>query len=323
LRAPPRRLLIAAQLIAAALLLYFVGREIARQWAAFRTEPLTIDVDGAALVFSALIVIATYALLIQVWRMLIAGSGASLRFWSAVRIFTISGLWRWVPGKVWSIGAMGAMSHREGVPPVAAAGAAILGTVLNIATGLAITLLLAWRWLGAWNADAQPAAVVLLVAGVVGVLALPYTLPKLGALAARVTGKSVELRAPPPWALGVAVLGNLISWVLYGLAFQWLVRAVLGDALGDASQYIVVFAASYVIGYLFLIAPGGVGPREGVMIMLLTSFHLATAKEAALIAVTSRVWLTILETVPGLLFLAHEAARGRRNELPPDVPKTG
>jgi glycosyltransferase 2 family protein len=314
LRAPPRKLLIVAQLIGAALLLYFVGREIARQWAAFRAEPLTVDVDGTALLISALIVIATYALLIQVWRMLIAASGASLRFWRAVRIFTVSSLWRWVPGKVWSVGAMGAMAHRDGVPPVAAAGAAILGTVLNIATGLAITLLLAWRWLGEWNPDAQPAAIVLLVAGIVGILALPYALPKLGALAARVTGKTVELRAPPPWALAVAVIGNLISWALYGLAFQWLVRAVLGNASGDPTQYIVVFAASYVIGYLFLIAPGGVGPREAVMVLLLTSFNMASAKEAALIAVTSRVWLTILETVPGLLFLAHEAARGRRNQ---------
>lgn len=300
---------VAAQLVAAALLFFFVGREFARQWAEFQAQPLETDLHWGTIAASGLVVLGTYALLVQVWRILMAGAGATLPFWRAARVWSVSNLWRYVPGKVWQIGAMSALAHRENVPPVAAAGAAVLSTVLNIATGLAIVLLLGWRWIGQLSQDAPPAAIALLIVGLLGLLALPHLTPRLSALAARLAGRDVQLRAPPTWALALAVAGNMLSWALYGLAFMWLTQGVLGDLPGAPWQYVAVFTASYVVGYLFLIVPGGIGPREAVMVELLISLSLATPKQAALIAVASRVWLTILEIVPGLLFMAFGARR--------------
>jgi uncharacterized membrane protein YbhN (UPF0104 family) len=172
------------------------------------------------------------------------------------------------------------------------------------------------------GSGAQAVAVCLVVLAVAGLLALPYVLPRFGALAARFTGRDIQLHPPPRNTLAIAVAGNVLSWVTYGLAFMWLVRGVLGQAPGTPSQYVAVFATSYVIGYLFLIAPGGIGPREAVMFSLMTSLGLATAKDAALVTVASRVWLTLLEMIPGLLFLAHDGARRRPStQLPTDAPR--
>lgn len=317
----PRSVLLGAQLVGAALLIYFVGQTLATQWSAIQAERLDADIDAWSLVGSSAAVFVSYALLVQIWRVLVtsSGGGATLSFWTAARIWSISGLWRYVPGKVWSIGAMSALAHRENVPAVAAAGSAILNTVLNIACGLVITLLLAWRWLETWNPNAHPAAIVLLVAGFLGLLALPYALPRLAAFVSRLTGRDVQLRSPPPWAIGLAVAGNMVAWTLYGLAFMWLVHGVLGDAPGAPWQYVAVFTASYVVGYMFLIIPGGIGPREAVMFQLMTSLRLATAKEAALIAVVSRLWLTLLEIVPGVLLLAYRAKRPPSTQQPSDA----
>lgn len=299
---------------------------MADQWTAFRSAPLDARLEPFRLLLSGAIVFATYAMLLQVWRMLIVGSGSGrgLSFGKAVRIWAISGLWRYVPGKVWAIGALSALAHRENVPAIAAAGASVLSTVINIATGLAITLALIWRYVGAWSPSAQPVAIVLIALTVVGLVALPYVLPRLAVLAARMTGKGSEvaIQSPPRWALALAIAGNLVSWVLYGIAFRLVVSAVLGDAPGATWQYIAVFTASYVVGYLFLIAPGGIGPREAVMFSLMTSLGLGTAKEAALVTVASRIWLTILEIVPGGLFLAYDATRRRPStRLPRDAPR--
>lgn len=320
MRAARRKvLLVGAQLVAAALLLYFVGRHFADQWADFKAQPLDANLDAAGLFVSTAIVLGTYAMLIQVWRVLIPD--APIPFWRAVRVWSLSGLWRYVPGKVWSIGALSLLAQRENVPAVAAAGASVLSTVLNIATGIAIALLLAWRWIGQWSPDAQPVAIALLVLAILGLLALPYLLPRLGALAARLSGRDIQLRAPHGSALVIALAGNMLSWATYGLAFMWFVRGVLGHSPGAAWQYIAVFTTSYVVGYLFLMVPGGIGPREAVMFSLMTSLNLATAKDAALVTVASRVWLTILEMVPGLLFLAHEGARRRPStQFPTDAP---
>lgn len=309
MRAPPRNVLIAAQLAAAAVLLYYIGRELGRRWSDFRSIPLDTDIAPGTILVSGAIVLGAYALLVQTWRILLAGTGASLRFWTAARIWSISNLWRYVPGKVWQIGAMGALAQREQVSPIAAAGTAIVSTILNIATGIAMVLLLGWRSLEEWNAGAHPVAIGLLVAAVLGLAAMPYVLPRLSAAAAQMTGRDVRITAPPRWAIAVATGGNLLSWILYGVAFQWLARGLLGEASAPAWQYIAVFAASYVVGYLFLFIPGGIGPREAVMMYLLTSLSMAHPKEAALLTAGSRIWLTFLELVPGFVFLAYGRLR--------------
>ena len=296
--------------------MYYVGRDFARQWAEFRSQPLAADLRWSALALSGGIVLGTYAMLVQTWRILLASTGAALPFWRAARIWSISNLWRYVPGKVWQIGAMSAMAQRERVSAISAAGTAVLSTILNIATGLALMLVLGWRWLDDWNADAHPLGIALLVLAVAGLAALPFVLPRVGALAARLSGRDVRLEAPPPGAIALAAAGNLLSWILYGVAFQWLVHGLLGSASGATWQYIAVFAASYIVGYLFILLPGGIGPREVVMIGLLTSLALVAEKQSVLVAVGSRLWLTFLELVPGLLFLAHDRLRPR----PPLTP---
>lgn len=309
MRAPPRRIFLAAQLVAAAIVVVFVGRALASQWSAFQSTPLEAHPHWWALAISGAIVLGVYGLLVQTWRVLLVEAGESLSFWRAARIWSVSNLWRYVPGKLWQIGAMSSMAKSENVSASAAAGSAVLSTVLNIASGLAIVLVLGWRWLDLITPNARLMAIALIVLAVSGLLALPFVLSRFGAWVGRLSGREVQLGAPPARTVIVATIGNVVAWLLYGVAFMWMVRGVIGDAPGATWQYVAVYTASYVVGYLILIAPGGIGPREGVMIALLSSLGLATPPQALLIAGASRVWLTILEIVPGALFLARDFAR--------------
>jgi len=293
--------------------LYFVGRTLAAQWATLRATPLEAHPRWWAVGVSSAIVLGVYALLVQTWRVLLVESNESLSFWRAARIWSISNLWRYVPGKVWQIPAMSELARRENVSAAAAAGSAVLNTVLNIATGLAIVLVLGWRWLDLINPNARVAAIVLMVAAVAGLAFLPFVLTRFSAWVVRLSGREVQLTAPPVRTIAVATIGNVIAWTMYGVAFLWLVRGVIGDAPGATWQYVAVYCASYVVGYLILIAPGGIGVREGVIVLLMPSLGLATPKQALLIAGASRVWLTILEIVPGILFLARDISRRRSN----------
>jgi len=311
LRAPPRKVLLAAQLILAAALLYYVGREIVNQWTAIRDAPLAAHPSWTAIVLSGFIVLAVYALLVQTWRVLLAEAGQTLSFSRAAAIWSISNLWRYVPGKLWQIGAMSAMARREQVSAAAAASSAILSTVLNIATGLALVLVLGSRWPALLSPDQRWIALLLIALAALGLAALPFVLPRAGAWAARMTGRDVAIAPPPTRAIAVATVGNLAAWIAYGLAFMWFTRGVLGHAAGATWQYIAVYTASYVAGYLVLLVPGGIGTREVVMMGLITALHLGNAKQAALVAVTSRVWLTILEIAPGLIYLAYDVSRRR------------
>jgi uncharacterized membrane protein YbhN (UPF0104 family) len=90
---------------------------------------------------------------------------------------------------------------------------------------------------------------------------------------------------------------------------------MLGRVAGGYGEYLAAYTISYLLGYLALFAPAGLGVREGAMMTVLTYAGLATRPEAALVALTSRVWLTLLEVVPGFVFWALAAAR-RRPPIP-------
>lgn len=292
-------------------MLYYVGRELVEQWIAFKNAPLVVHPRWGAILLSALVVLGVYALLVQTWRVLLAEAGETLTFWRAAAIWSISNLWRYVPGKLWQIGAMSAMARREQVSAAAAASTAILSTILNIACGLALVLVLAWRWLELITAHARAIAIILVALAALGLALLPFVLPRVGTLAARVTGREVQIAALPARAIVAATVANLAAWIGYGLAFMLFAQGILGHAAGATWQYIAVYTASYVAGYLVLFAPGGIGAREIVMASLFTAAQLGNPKQALLVAVASRVWLTILEIVPGVLFLASDFSRRR------------
>jgi uncharacterized membrane protein YbhN (UPF0104 family) len=99
------------------------------------------------------------------------------------------------------------------------------------------------------------------------------------------------------------ILANVVAWVGYGVALWLLARGLLPGAGLDLLPAIAVFTASYLAGFLALFAPGGIGVREGVFILMLQGpigIGAATA-----LAIASRLLLTITElgaAVPFLLF---------------------
>jgi uncharacterized membrane protein YbhN (UPF0104 family) len=269
-------------------------------------------------VLSGLVVFASYALLIDVWRRLV-GASASVPFWRAAHVFFVSSLGKYVPGKVWALGAMAVLARREGVPAAVGASAAILNQLVNLAAGFVVVAVTGARALPVMWPAAAWAVPVFAALGALALVALPVALPRLTATVARRLGRQ-DAAVVTPGALWYAVASNAIAWFLYGAAFHLFVLALGVGGGGDWLTSVAVFTGSYVLGYLFLLAPGGIGVREVVMGAALTGLHLATPAQAAVVAFGSRLWLTVLEIAPGALFIAHDAATRSTRSRPHDVP---
>ena len=125
----------------------------------------------------------------------------------------------------------------------------------------------------------------------------------------RLAAPDAEARGAPPVAGIVFGIGaNLVAWVGYGFALWLLTRGLLPAAGLDPALAIAVFTASYLAGFLALFAPGGIGVREGLFILMLQG-PLGIAAATAL-ALASRVLLTITEfgaAVPFLVFSQRSA----------------
>ena len=311
------RITLVAQWLVAAVVIAFAARELARQWRDVAPALQGLRLDWIRVLGSGILVIATYLILIEAWRATLRVWSETLPFATAARIWFVSNLGKYVPGKVWQIAAMGAMAQRRGVSATAAIGSSLVVNLVSVLAGFAVIAMTAAGRVGsvisaqATESAARSAELTVIAIAVAGGAALvlaPVAVPRLAALAGRVSGRGVVIPRVPARAIWVAAGSTLASWVLYGIAFSLFAHGVSQRATGNASSYIAVYTGSYLAGYLALFAPGGVGVREAVLVLAMPRFNLASAADAAVIAITSRLWLTILEILPGLLLLRRRTA---------------
>jgi uncharacterized membrane protein YbhN (UPF0104 family) len=294
------RVLQALFLVAA---LGYTARQVANNWDTVRASAANVHPNWPLIIAASALVLATYAALIHSWRMLLAGEGSVLRFGVAARIWFIANLGRYIPGKVWSIAALNVMAAREGVAGTAAAGAAILGTLINIGAGFGVIALSGSRLTDQLNPAFRASSMIGTVLFIVGVIALPWVLPPFAAWAAKRIGRPIPpVKLPAANLLG-SVSINVLSWFCYGLAFMVFSRAVLPTVSGSIAEFTGVWTASYTLGYLAFFAPGGILVREGAMIAAMAGLGMCSAADAAVIAATSRLWLSVVEVLPGLIAL--------------------
>ncbi|HEX4470189.1 MAG TPA: lysylphosphatidylglycerol synthase domain-containing protein [Gemmatimonadaceae bacterium] len=305
----------AAQVVLLVAIVGFAVYALRTQWSKSSATLEQIHPSWGWVAISGVIFLSTYCVLLETWREVLRIWGARLDFVNAARIWTISNLGRYVPGKLWQIGAMAMMAEREQVSPIAATGSSILNVVVNLVAGFVVVAVLGWPLLDLPAIrGGRTLAIVFIVAGTAVLAALPRALPVLVQTLGRLTARDFKIGAFPAMAIVVSIIGNLIAWITYGAAFATFSRGIVGSSNGPLTAYIAVYALSYLVGYLVLFLPSGIGARELAMVVLLPAAHLADPAQAAVLAVTSRLWLTILEIAPGALFLTSDALRRRPRE---------
>ena len=283
----------------AGVILAFVIRSFARNWHELQSQPIAWTVRPVPAAASVLLVWLMYMMLIEAWRRMLAGWGQQLDPMSAARIWVLSSLGKYVPGKVWAIAGMALMAREAGVAPWAATASAIILQALAIGTGAGVAAIFG---AAALEARGPGMLVGLWAAGVtslfgVGALIYPPVARRLLALAH--IGPDTPSPTPGPVVLGL--VANIVAWLGYGVALWLLARAVLpADQLALAPA-IAGFAASYVAGLIAIFVPGGLLVREGLLVIMLQG-SLGLGAATAL-AVASRVLLTITELGAAVPFL--------------------
>jgi len=288
------------QALGGALVVFFVARYLARNWDEVRRAQLELTFRPGWVIASLVLVLGTYGILIESWRRMLAGWGPLLGWWESARVWVISSMGKYIPGKVWAIAGMALLAQRRGVPPWAATASAILLQVVSIATGALIVGITGIAALEASH-PGSTIALWLLLAGSVAGLALVLS-PRVSARLLRLVSPAGDERlTPSAAAVGFGIVANATAWVTYGVALWLLARGVLPGAGLGVIEAIGAFAASYIAGYLFLLAPGGLGVRESVFVIMLEP-RIGLANALALAAV-SRLGMTAADVLAALPFV--------------------
>jgi hypothetical protein len=294
-----RKLLFGAlQLVLLGAALWFLVDTAREHWGSVRDFELRPRVGP--LLAGSLITMLTYVYVVIAWRYCLSWWGASLRMLSALRIYFVSNLARFIPGTVWQFVGLGAMAVEEGISPLAATGAVLLQQMVLLATGLAVALAGAPELMGGWARDVPRGAMVASVLGAVVffALAVPSIVPSVGRLLERVMRRPLTWPRPRVSAFAGYVLALVVPWLAYGVGFWLFAVAFLGDAAPSLGVALTAYTASYVAGLIAVFAPGGIIVREAALVGALAP--MLGAQNALFLAIGSRLWLLFLEVITAM-----------------------
>ena len=271
----------------------FVARSIGRNWAEFRSLHAVLAIKPVWIAGSALAVCASYVMHIESWRRVLHGWGQRITFGTAARTWSLANLGRYVPGKVWSVAGLVVLAQRAGVQVAPAAASAFVSQALAVGTGAAVVAAVTPHA----TSPLRLAAAGVAALATVGVLTWAPTARWLGRLA----GTAAPLEPLRPTAVVVSATLTALGWVTYGAAFWLLARGLIADRVVPFAVATGVFALGYILGWLALFAPGGVGVRELVFVGLLTPW--LGSGGALVVSLASRVLLTAMEATAALVTL--------------------
>ena len=267
----------------------FLGLTIARNADALRQFDWRID--PLLLVGSLLAHLLVLAWGVVVWhRVLMHTTPEPVSLGALQHIWFVSGIARYIPGKIWQFVAAAQLAGRAGL-----SGAAVLTSMaIQIGFTLLAALLVSAATLPipeSWSLD----RVVLLGLGTLGAVLLSHPLVLRAALGVLPRALHREVVAwTGSWADGVVLLAlSIVSWLLYGAAFWLFVSALIDTPATALLPLAGVNALSFLAGYIVFVAPAGLGAREGAMTVLLAP--LVPTYVAAVVAILSRLWTVAAE----------------------------
>lgn len=217
-------------------------------------------------------------------------------------------LGKYIPGSAWQYVGRAGLAIRLGVPGRCAAVSLGLEAVCSLAAAALVAPFVLAEGLG-------PSVAVALGVATLGAVALGLLRSPWGSGVARralelVAGRtSVNLRA-----LEQATPRYFAVWFVFGAAFWLTARALFAVPASELLVYTGAFAAAWAVGFLVVIAPGGIGVREAVLVFLLRG-RLGES-EAIVLASASRIAFTLVDLAGGatalaLLRVSSIRARGR------------
>jgi len=265
---------------------------------------------------AALTSIAGSGCMMLAWRAVLADLGSPLPVRTATRTMFVAQLGKYLPGAVWAYAAQVELGYDHQVPR--RRGATAVAVSLAVALGVALLIAAATLPLTSVG-EARHLWWVLAITPAILIALWP---PVLGRMLDRalVLARRPPLERRPSFRGLAAALGwTTLGWLLWGLQLWLLVSAVTGGGVRILLLALGANALAWAGALLLVIFPGGIGPRELILIAALAP--VMTHGAALATALVSRVVLTASDLAWGGVGLAiGRRARGDSAEPAGQAP---
>ena len=286
-----------------ALIGYFYLLEIEKNWASIRNLTLVFNIYYllSALSFYLL----SYLLETRIWQVCINKhlGRSELNFIQSIAVVNASGLLKYLPGRVWTYTAQLVWLKKYGISK----SIILYVNLICILGSLIVSLYLGLIYLTLYTNLISIqliilSFVVLILCNLAYVTWNSFLMNKLIALAGRLLKKEIQPLCDSKSLIIFIQFIYLCSWSLMGFGGYFLAKGIgLNLLYSDMFAILASMSISWLIGYFAIISPGGLGVREGMMLLMLN--NIVTPQTALIFPILSRVMYLISEAVLGLMAL--------------------
>lgn len=272
------------------------------------------DAVGAALARASwpLVTLAAVLSLVNVllaalsWRSVSAGLGAPLGLRDAGVVYLVGQVGKYLPGGVWNLVASAELGSDRGVARRRTVGSLLVAVLLSAAMGGLLVLLTLPGAPGPWEDHGW----LVLLAPLAVVAVLPGVLDRALAALLRVTRQSPVQERIGGASTAAACAWSLLSWVAVGLQVLVLTLAVGAEPGMELLRLSVGgYALAWVVGFVLVVLPAGVGAREAVLALALAP--VLDTGGVLVVVLLSRVLVTLADLAAALLALLASGGRAR------------
>ena len=242
-------------------------------------------------------------------------AGFRFSFWQMFRIYNISNLGRYLPGKLWNVLGLFYLANEQG----ANKRQTTLAVIMNEIGYKGSAIIIGFLYLIYSPTFKSYLPFMILVLLIFLVIIHPRILGIiLNFMLKLFKRNAIDINFSYATALKYIVY-YFVVWFLHSLAFYFFVRAITPVESMNFIHFLTILPTCWIIGYIMLFAPGGIGVREGMLVLVLSEY---IAPEIALvIAISQRLWFMIIEginTLIALLLSVNEKDRINSSENTPD-----
>lgn len=226
-------------------------------------------------------------------------------FRTAFTLFHLANITRYLPGRIWGFVRLISLSKQFGLTKTAVGSSLILHVGVETAMGgvIALPLLFSKRTQETVQTVLEKISGHTLlftfvglgfIAGVLFLISNVSTHARQLLKTLRSTRTSLFQKSFRHQWLNIFA-SHLLLWCSQGFAFFFFVRSFTPVVWADAGILTACYAFAWIVGFLSFLTPGGLGIREGLLGLLLSSYM--PGPQAVLVALLCRIWILSTEIV--------------------------
>jgi uncharacterized membrane protein YbhN (UPF0104 family) len=288
-----------------AIIFVFLLRNLVMNWSKIPFENLQVNVPLLVLSFCALILhFISYG---KSWQDIMHALGAPITFAQSIWMIATTQVGKYLPGKVWYMVGRVYVGKKASIEGKSLALSMVLETCLLHASG-GIIFLITTLIAGNYNITWLAISIALITATIV--VLHPKILGPVVNFFLRIL-KKPQIKSTLAYHQIIQVSVYFFGlWIGQIVGFYLLVVAIYPIPFFRILNLASAYTLAWITGSLAIFTPGGLGVREGVMTLMLSS--ILPVPLAIAISFITRVWITIFEAAVffvGLIIQRRTAAK--------------